>query len=123
MFIAACNFIVSCTTFLTRVLVFMTTLDEKALFEPVPCSLGLAACLAVAFKQLHPERTLGPVKVVYLPGLLVGLSSLVSLATMSVNSISVVSASVYVSWIYLRFFQVHAEYDFTFTIGDESDHF
>merc|ERR1711968_370934 len=42
---------------------------------------------------------------------------------MSVNSISVVSASVYVSWIYLRFFQVHAEYDFTFTIGDESDHF
>jgi hypothetical protein len=92
-------------------------------FEAVPCSLGLVASLSVAFKQMMPEANFGPLKATFVPSLVVASALVLCAASSSVTPVCIVLSSIGISWVYLRFFQVHAGFGGTYTIGDDTDHF
>lgn len=89
----------------------------------MPCSLGLVASLTVAFKQMMPEASVGVLQSTFVPALVVGAAIVDCIASFSITPACIVLSSIVISWVYLRFFQVHAGFGGTYTIGDETDHF
>lgn len=122
-FIFIVNFLTSLCTFITAVALYYITMLEKYLYMPLSGFHGIIAGFLVGVKQIVPDQELAVLKIKakWLPSVTLLLATFTSLlAQESATYLPTVIFGMYMSWIYLRFWQRKPE---TKLKGDPSDDF
>ncbi|XP_073009791.1 rhomboid-like protein 19 [Typha latifolia] len=125
-FVILTNFLTSICAFSTAIALYYITRKESFLYTPLSGFHGVLAGLLVGLKQVLPNLELPmcffwKIKAKWMP-LFVGVFSLVMafIVPDSINFLPTLLSGMYVSWIYLRFFQRNPRTDLK---GDPSDEF
>ncbi|KAG0474560.1 hypothetical protein HPP92_014246 [Vanilla planifolia] len=125
-FIVAVNFLISICTFITAIALYYITTQESYLYTPVSGFHGVLAGLLVGIKQLMPDQELNllfliKIRAKWLPSILAMISIAVSVFLPEFATyLPILLFGIYMSWLYLRYFQKRPE---TGIKGDPSDEF
>ncbi|CAN6226359.1 unnamed protein product [Urochloa humidicola] len=124
-FIFIVNFSTSACVFITAIVLYYITQQEIYLYTPLSGFYGVLSGLLVGIKQLLPDQELNlfvlKVKAKWIPSLVAVISVFVSFFVKDLMSyLPVVLFGIYMSWIYLRYFQKRLE---TGLKGDPSEEF
>ncbi|KAM0837486.1 hypothetical protein ACQ4PT_061608 [Festuca glaucescens] len=124
-FVFIVNFSTSMCVFVTAIALYYVTQQETYLYTPLSGFYGVLSGLLVGIKQLMPDQELNlfvlKIKGKWIPSLIALISVVVSFFVNDlVSSLPVILFGIYMSWIYLRYFQKRLE---TGLKGDPSDEF
>uniref|UniRef100_M8AWN0 Transmembrane protein 115 n=1 Tax=Aegilops tauschii TaxID=37682 RepID=M8AWN0_AEGTA len=124
-FVFIVNFSTSMCVFVTAIAVYYVTQQESYLYTPLSGFYGVLSGLLVGIKQLMPEMELNlfvlKIKGKWIPSLIALISVVVSFFMKDlVSYLPVILFGIYMSWIYLRYFQKRLE---TGLKGDPSEEF
>ncbi|KAJ6818460.1 rhomboid-like protein 19 [Iris pallida] len=120
-FIIVVNFLTSICVFVTAIGLYYITTKESYLYTPVSGFGGVLSGFLVGLKQIIPDQELSILKIKWLPTLVILLSVAIGFFIEESGSyIPVILFGIYMSWIYLRYFQKKPE---TSLKGDPSDEF
>jgi hypothetical protein len=124
-FIFVVNFSTSLCVFITAIALYYTTQEESYLYAPLSGFYGVLTGLLVGIKQLMSEQELNlfvlKIKAKWIPSLVALISVIVSFFVKElVSYLPVILFGIYMSWIYLRYFQRRLE---TGLKGDPSEEF
>ncbi|KAM3383748.1 hypothetical protein ACQJBY_008428 [Aegilops geniculata] len=124
-FVFIVNFSTSMCVFVTAIAVYYVTQQESYLYTPLSGFYGVLSGLLVGIKQLMPEMELNlfvlKIKGKWIPSLVALISVVVSFFMKDlVSYLPVILFGIYMSWIYLRYFQKRLE---TGLKGDPSEEF
>lgn len=122
-FIFVVNFLTSICVFVTAIALYYITTEESYLYTPFSGFSGILAGFLVGIKQIMPDQELGllKIKAKWVPSLAVVLSVAISFFTAeSASYLPLLLFGIYMSWIYLRYFQTSPE---TNLKGDPSNDF
>lgn len=124
-FIFIVNFSTSACVFITAIVLYYITQQEIYLYTPLSGFYGVLSGLLVGIKQLLPDQELNlfvlKIKAKWIPSLVALISIFVSFFTKDMMSyLPVLLFGIYMSWIYLRYFQRRLE---TGLKGDPSEEF
>ncbi|XP_074591359.1 rhomboid-like protein 19 [Curcuma longa] len=120
-FIIVVNLLTSICVFVTAIALYYITREESYLYTPFSGFHGILSGFLVGIKQILPDQEILKIKAKWIPTL-VGLIS-VATSFFTPNSVSYLPTllfGMYMSWIYLRYFQRRVE---TSLKGDPSDDF
>ncbi|XP_042452206.1 rhomboid-like protein 19 [Zingiber officinale] len=120
-FIIVVNLLTSICVFVTAIALYYITRQESYLYTPFSGFYGILSGFLVGIKQILPDQEILKIKAKWIPTL-VGLISVVTsfFTTNSVSYLPTLLFGMYMSWIYLRYFQRRVE---TSLKGDPSDEF
>lgn len=122
-FIFIVNFLTSLCAFVTAITIYYITREEIYLYTPLCGFHGALSGFLVGIKQMIPDQELGLLKIQarWLPSLWLLLSIALSfLFSELISYLPTLIFGVYMSWLYLRYFQKKPE---TSLRGDPSDEF
>ncbi|CAK9152246.1 unnamed protein product [Ilex paraguariensis] len=122
-FIFVVNFLTSVCVFITAISLYYITRQENYLYMPLSGFHGVLLGFLVGIKQILPDQELSllRIKAKWLPSLTLLLSIVVSFFTEeSATYLPTLIFGIYISWIYLRYWQRKPE---TKLRGDPSDEF
>ncbi|XP_020259626.1 rhomboid-like protein 19, partial [Asparagus officinalis] len=122
-FIIVVNFLTSICVFATAIGLYYITRQESYLYTPLSGFHGVLSGFLVGIKQITPDDELSilKIKLKWLPTLFVLVSVAISFFLEGSSSyIPTIIFGIYMSWIYLRYFQRKPE---TGLKGDPSDEF
>ncbi|KAE8792768.1 rhomboid-like protein 19 [Hordeum vulgare] len=124
-FVFVVNFSTSMCVFITAIAVYYVTQQESYLYTPLSGFYGVLSGLLVGIKQLMPDQELNlfvlKIKGKWIPSLIALISVVVSFFMKDlVSYLPVILFGIYMSWIYLRYFQKRLE---TGLKGDPSEEF
>ncbi|KAL6841857.1 hypothetical protein ACP4OV_028369 [Aristida adscensionis] len=124
-FIFVVNFSTSACVFVTAIALYYITQQESYLYTPLSGFYGVLSGLLVGIKQLLPDQELNlfviKIKGKWIPSLVAIISVVVSFFVKElVSYLPVLLFGIYMSWIYLRYFQKRLE---TGLKGDPSEEF
>ncbi|KAL5196581.1 hypothetical protein ABZP36_000093 [Zizania latifolia] len=124
-FIFVVNFSASLCVFITAIAMYYITEEENYLYAPLSGFYGVLSGLLVGIKQLMPDQELNifvlKIKGKWTPSLVALISIVVSFFVKElVTYLPVILSGIYMSWIYLRYFQKRLE---TGLKGDPSEEF
>ncbi|KAL6657468.1 hypothetical protein ACP70R_005248 [Stipagrostis hirtigluma subsp. patula] len=124
-FIFFVNFSTSACVFITAIALYYVTQQESYLYTPLSGFYGVLSGLLVGIKQLLPDQELNlfvlKIKGKWIPSLVALISVVVSFFVKElVSYLPLLLFGIYMSWIYLRYFQKRLE---TGLKGDPSEEF
>ncbi|KQK14902.1 rhomboid-like protein 19 [Brachypodium distachyon] len=124
-FVFIVNFSTSVCVFITAIAFYYVTQQETYLYTPLSGFYGVLSGLLVGIKQLLPDQELNlfvlKIKGKWIPSLTALISVFVSFFVKElVSYLPVILFGIYMSWIYLRYFQKRLE---TGLKGDPSEEF
>lgn len=122
-FIIVVNFLTSICVFVTAIGLYYITMEETYLYTPLSGFHGVLSGFLVGVKQITPDEEIAfvKIKVKWLPTLLILVSIAASFFLEKSSSYTPsIIFGIYMSWIYLRYFQRRPE---TGLKGDPSDEF
>ncbi|WOL08082.1 hypothetical protein Cni_G16834 [Canna indica] len=120
-FIMLVNVLTSICVFVTAIALYYITRQERYLYTPFSGFHGVLSGFLVGIKQILPDQELLKIKAKWMPTLVALISVATSFFTMdSVSYLPTLLFGMYISWIYLRYFQRRPE---TSLKGDPSDDF
>ncbi|RLN33733.1 rhomboid-like protein 19 [Panicum miliaceum] len=124
-FIFIVNFSTSACVFITAIVLYYITQQEIYLYTPLSGFYGVLSGLLVGIKQLLPDQELNlfvlKIKAKWIPSLVALISIIASFFVKDLMSyLPVLLFGIYMSWIYLRYFQKRLE---TGLKGDPSEEF
>ncbi|URE16150.1 serine threonine-protein kinase [Musa troglodytarum] len=124
-FIIVVNLLTSICVFVTAIALYYITRQESYLYTPFSGFHGVLSGFLVGIKQILPDQELSlfilKIKAKWMPTLVALISVTTSFFTMdSVSYLPTLLFGIYMSWIYLRYFQRQPE---TSLKGDPSDDF
>ncbi|KAG2647229.1 rhomboid-like protein 19 [Panicum virgatum] len=113
-FIFIVNFSTSACVFITAIVLYYITQQEIYLYTPLSGFYGVLSGLLVGIKQLLPDQELNlfvlKIKAKWIPSLVALISIFVSFFVKDLMSyLPVLLFGIYMSWIYLRYFQKRLE--------------
>uniref|UniRef100_A0ACD5WPU8 Uncharacterized protein n=1 Tax=Avena sativa TaxID=4498 RepID=A0ACD5WPU8_AVESA len=124
-FVFIVNFSTSMCVFVTAIVLYYVTQQESYLYTPLSGFYGILSGLLVGIKQLMPDQELNlfvlKIKGKWIPSLVALISVVVSFFVNDlVSYLPVILFGIYMSWVYLRYFQKRLE---TGLKGDPSEEF
>ncbi|KAJ0970499.1 hypothetical protein J5N97_023376 [Dioscorea zingiberensis] len=125
-FIFVVNFLTSIGVFVTAITLYYIRREESYLYTPISGFHGVLSGFLVGIKQIMPDQELSlffvaKIKAKWLPSVVVLISVAASFfMTDSPSYLPTILFGIYMSWIYLRYFQRKPE---TNLKGDPSDEF
>uniref|UniRef100_J3LNW9 Peptidase S54 rhomboid domain-containing protein n=1 Tax=Oryza brachyantha TaxID=4533 RepID=J3LNW9_ORYBR len=124
-FIFVINLSTSACVFVTAIVLYYITQQESYLYTPVSGFYGVLSGFLVGIKQILPDQEINlfllNIKAKWVPSLIALISVSVSFFMKeSMPYISIILFGIYMSWIYLRYFQKRLEAGLK---GDPSDEF
>ncbi|KAG1361798.1 rhomboid-like protein 19 [Cocos nucifera] len=125
-FIIVVNFLTAVCVFLTAIALYYITRQESYLYTPLSGFHGVLSGYLVGTKQIIPDQEFSVVfllkiKAKWMPTIVALVSVAISFFTVeSVSFVPTILFGIYMSWIYLRYFQKKPE---TGLKGDPSDEF
>uniref|UniRef100_A0ACD5UKS7 Uncharacterized protein n=1 Tax=Avena sativa TaxID=4498 RepID=A0ACD5UKS7_AVESA len=124
-FVFIVNFSTSMCVFVTAIVLYYVTQQESYLYTPLSGFYGVLSGLLVGIKQLMPDQELNlfvlKIKGKWIPSLVALISVVVSFFVNDlVSYLPVILFGIYMSWVYLRYFQKRLE---TGLKGDPSEEF
>ncbi|XP_038982402.1 rhomboid-like protein 19 isoform X2 [Phoenix dactylifera] len=125
-FIIVVNFLTSVCVFLTAITLYYIRRQESYLYTPLSGFHGALSGFLVGIKQIIPDQELNlifllKIKAKWMPTIAALISVAISFfTTESVSFLPTILFGIYMSWIYLRYFQKKPE---TGLKGDPSDEF
>ncbi|CAN6300852.1 unnamed protein product [Urochloa humidicola] len=124
-FIFIVNLSTSACVFVTAIVLYYITQEESYLYTPLSGFYGVLSGLLVGIKQILPDQELNlfvlKISAKWIPSILAFISVAVSfILKESMAYLPTILFGIYVSWIYLRYFQKRLEVDLR---GDPSDEF
>ncbi|OEL37546.1 Rhomboid-like protein 19 [Dichanthelium oligosanthes] len=124
-FIFIINLSTSACVFVTTIVLYYITQDESYLYTPLSGFYGVLSGLLVGIKQILPDQELNlfvlKISVKWIPSIVAFISVAVSFFLKeSMAYLPIILFGIYVSWIYLRYFQKRLEVGLK---GDPSDEF
>ncbi|WVZ57005.1 hypothetical protein U9M48_007453 [Paspalum notatum var. saurae] len=124
-FIFIVNLSTSACVFVTTIMLYYITQEESYLYTPLSGFYGVLSGLLVGIKQNLPDQELDlfvlKISAKWIPSIVAFISVAVSLFMMeSMSYLPTILFGIYMSWIYLRYFQRRLEVGLK---GDPSDEF
>ncbi|KAL5652801.1 hypothetical protein ACJX0J_038259, partial [Zea mays] len=124
-FIFIVNLSISACVFVTMIVLYYITQEESYLYTPVSGFYGVLSGLLVGIKQILPDQELNlfvfKISAKWIPSIVAFISVAVSFFMKEVMSyLPIILFGIYMSWIYLRYFQRRLEVGLK---GDPSDEF
>ncbi|PWZ06678.1 Rhomboid-like protein 19 [Zea mays] len=124
-FIFIVNLSISACVFVTMIVLYYITQEESYLYTPVSGFYGVLSGLLVGIKQILPDQELNlfvlKISAKWIPSIVAFISVAVSFFIKEVMSyLPIILFGIYMSWIYLRYFQRRLEVGLK---GDPSDEF
>ncbi|TVU46985.1 hypothetical protein EJB05_06559 [Eragrostis curvula] len=124
-FIFIVNLSTSACVFITAIVLYYITQEESYLYTPLSGFYGILSGLLVGIKQILPDQELNlfvlKIKAKWMPSIVAFISVAVSFfLNGSVSYLPIILFGIYMSWIYLRYFQKRLEAGLK---GDPSDEF
>ncbi|CAN6319934.1 unnamed protein product [Urochloa humidicola] len=124
-FIFVVNLSTSACVFVTTIVLYYITQEESYLYTPLSGFYGVLSGLLVGIKQILPDQELNlfvlKISAKWIPSILAFISVAVSfILKESMAYLPTILFGIYVSWIYLRYFQKRLEVGLR---GDPSDEF
>uniref|UniRef100_A0A0A9CXP0 Rhomboid-like protein 19 n=1 Tax=Arundo donax TaxID=35708 RepID=A0A0A9CXP0_ARUDO len=124
-FIFVVNLSTSVCVFITAIVFYYITQEESYLYTPLSGFYGVLSGLLVGIKQILPDQELNlfvlKIKAKWFPSVLAFISVAVSFCLKESRShLPIILFGIYMSWIYLRYFQMRLEAGLK---GDPSDEF
>ncbi|GJN07829.1 hypothetical protein PR202_ga25695 [Eleusine coracana subsp. coracana] len=124
-FIFIVNLSTSVCVFITAIVLYYITQEESYLYTPLSGFYGVLSGLLVGIKQILPDQELNlfvlKIKAKWIPSIVAFISVIISFFLKeSVSYLPIVLFGIYMSWIYLRYFQKRLEAGLK---GDPSDEF
>lgn len=125
-FIIVVNFLTSICVFVTAITLYYVTRQESYLYTPLSGFQGVLSGFLVGIKQIIPDQELSlffllKIKAKWMPTIVALASVAISFfTTEAVSYLPTILFGIYMSWIYLRYFQKKPE---TGLKGDPSDEF
>ncbi|KAL5680387.1 hypothetical protein ACJX0J_006772, partial [Zea mays] len=124
-FIFIVNLSTSACVFVTTIVLYYITQEETYLYTPVSGFYGVLSGLLVGIKQILPDQELNlfvlKISAKWIPSIVAFTSVVVSFFVKeSISYLPIILFGIYMSWIYLRYFQRSLEVGLK---GDPSDEF
>ncbi|KAK2457036.1 rhomboid protein [Trifolium repens] len=122
-FIFVVNFLTSVCVFITAIALYYITRQENYLYMPLSGFHGVIFGFLVGIKQIIPDQELPflKIKAKWLPSITLLLAVVVSFLTIEATAyLPTIVSGAYISWIYLRYWQMKPE---TKLRGDPSEEF
>ncbi|XP_062211330.1 rhomboid-like protein 19 [Phragmites australis] len=124
-FIFIVNLSTSVCVFVTAIVFYYITQEESYLYTPLSGFYGVLSGLLVGIKQILPDQELSllvlKIKAKWIPSIVAFSSVAVSFFLKeSISYLPIILFGIYMSWIYLRYFQKRLEVGLK---GDPSDEF
>ncbi|KAJ3683848.1 hypothetical protein LUZ60_014075 [Juncus effusus] len=122
-FIILVNLLTSVCVFVTAISFYYFTTQESYLYTPLSGFHGVIAGFLVGIKQILPDQELNFIKIKakWIPSIIAILAIAASFfTTEALSYLPTILFGIYMSWIYLRYFQKKPETGFK---GDPSDEF
>nr|CAB3495889.1 unnamed protein product [Digitaria exilis] len=124
-FIFIVNLSTSACVFVTAIVLYYITKEESYLYTPLSGFYGVLSGLLVGIKQILPDQELNlfvfKISAKWIPSIVAFVSVAVSLFLKeSMAYLPIILFGIYVSWVYLRYFQRRLEVGLK---GDPSDEF
>ncbi|KAG2540615.1 rhomboid-like protein 19 [Panicum virgatum] len=124
-FIFIVNLLTSACVFVTTIVLYYITQEESYLYTPLSGFYGVLSGLLVGIKQILPDQELNlfvlKISAKWVPSMVAFVSVVVSFFLKeSMAYLPTILLGIYVSWIYLRYFQKRLEVGLR---GDPSDEF
>ncbi|CAD6334361.1 unnamed protein product [Miscanthus lutarioriparius] len=124
-FIFIVNLSTSACVFVTTIVLYYITQEESYLYTPVSGFYGVLSGLLVGIKQILPDQELNlfvlKISAKWIPSIIAFISVAVSFFIKeSMSYLPIIVFGIYMSWIYLRYFQRRLEVGLK---GDPSDEF
>ncbi|CAN6289397.1 unnamed protein product [Urochloa humidicola] len=124
-FIFIVNLSTSVCVFVTTIVLYYITQEESYLYTPLSGFYGVLSALLVGIKQILPDQELNllvlKISAKWIPSIVAFFSVAVSfILKESMTYLPIILFGIYVSWIYLRYFQKRLDVGLR---GDPSDEF